>query len=86
MKRYSPPNSCWCLKADLFQDISSVWERLRLILKLRPIKRSMVLPLANAGWVEADAVPDAVQQALRQALSATASGVKSRYGIDWGGK
>ena len=46
----------------------------------------MVLPLANAGCVEADAVPDAVQQALRQALSATASGVKSRYGIDWGGK
>ena len=69
---------------DLFQDTAVVWERIQRFLRLRRIPLPMALPRANAGSGEADAVPEAVRERLRVALSATASGVKSRYGIDWG--
>ena len=65
---------------DLFQDIAVVWERIQRFLRLRRIPLPMVLPRANAGSGESDAV----RERLRDALSATASGVKTRYGIDWG--
>ena len=69
---------------DLFQDTAVVWERIQRFLRLRQIPLPMALPRANAGSGEADAVAEVVRERLRDALSATASGVKTRYGIDWG--
>ena len=71
-------------REDLFQDTAVVWERIQRFLRLRRIPLPMVLPRANAGSCESDAVPKAVRERLRDALSATASGVKTRYEIDWG--
>ena len=69
---------------DLFQETAAVWEQIQHFLKLRQIPLPMALPHANAGSGEANVVPDAIRKRLRNELSATASGVKKRYGIDWG--
>ena len=60
-----------------------MWEKIQRFLKLRaiPLKE---LPCANTGNGEANAVPKEVRTQLRKLLSGTASGVKERYGIDWG--
>ena len=69
---------------DFFQDTATAWDRIQRFLKLRAIPLPMVLPKANAGSGEATQVAAAVRAQLRDALSTTASGVKQRYGIEWG--
>ena len=68
---------------DLFTNTAHVWEKIQRFLKLRTIPLTE-LPRANAGSGEANAVPIEVRTQLRDVLSSTASGVKKRYGIDWG--
>ena len=68
---------------DLFTNTAHVWEQIQHFLKLRPIPLPAV-PRANAGSGEAHAVAAGVRAQLRDALSTTASGVKQRFGIDWG--
>ena len=67
---------------DLFTNTSAVWEKIQAFLRL-PVPL-LALPRANAGSGEANSVPAVVRAKLREALSTTASGVKQRYGIDWG--
>ena len=69
---------------DLFTKTETVWKQIQHFLKLRPIPLPMALPHANAGSGEAADVAHEVRAKLREMLSATASGVKQRYGIDWG--
>jgi len=69
---------------DLFNQTERVWDSIQQFLNLEPIPLPMDLPKANAGSGEAAQVPAAVRAQLRDALSTTASGVKQRYGIDWG--
>ena len=69
---------------DLFDHTAMVWDRIQRFLKLRRRPLPMPLPRANAGRGEAQAVEPALRQQLRHELAATASGVKERYGIDWG--
>ena len=68
---------------DLFSNTADVWEQIQRFLKLRSIPLP-ALPRANAGSGEAVEVAAGVRAHLRTALSATALGVKQRYGIDWG--
>ena len=42
-----------------------------------------VLPRANAGQQEADAVPSRLREQLREQLSVTYSAMASRYGMEW---
>jgi len=69
---------------DLFTDTSTVWERIQQFLKLETIPLPITLPKANASQGEAAEVARATRIKLRKKLSATASGVRERYGIDWG--
>jgi hypothetical protein len=69
---------------DLFNHTERVWNTIQQFLNLEVIPLPMDLPKANAGSGEAAQVTDAVRAQLRDALSTTASGVKQRYGIDWG--
>ena len=69
---------------DLFNNTERVWDTIQKFLKLEAIPLPMALPKANAGSGEAAQVAPAVRAQLRDALSTTASGVKQRYGIDWG--
>jgi len=69
---------------DLFNNTAAVWDSIQRFLKLSTIPLPMALPKANAGSGEAAEVAAAVRAQLRDALSTTASGVKQRYGIDWG--
>ena len=69
---------------DLFQNTERVWASIQQFLQLRAIPLPMPLPRANAGSGESAKVAPAVKARLRDALSTTASGVKQRYGIDWG--
>lgn len=69
---------------DLFNDTAVVWKRIQHFLRLRSRPLPIALPRANAGQGEADQVDPAIRTALRTSLAATASGVKARYGIDWG--
>ena len=69
---------------DLFNNTAAVWDSIQRFLKLSAIPLPMALPKANAGSGEAAEVAAAVRAQLRDALSTTASGVKQRYGIDWG--
>ena len=69
---------------DLFHNTECVWASIQQFLKLETIPLPMPLPKANAGSGESAKVAPAVKARLRDALSATASGVKRRYGIDWG--
>jgi len=69
---------------DLFNNTLAVWHTIQQFLNLEAIPLPMALPKANAGSGEATQVPAAVRGQLREALSTTASGVKERYGIDWG--
>ena len=69
---------------DLFNHTPAVWYTIQQFLNLEAIPLPMALPKANAGSGEAAQVPDAVRAKLKEALSTTASGVKQRYGIDWG--
>ena len=68
---------------DLFASTRHVWEKIQCFLELQPIPLT-ALPRANAGSGEANDVPAGVRKRLRKMLSTTASGVKERYGIDWG--
>ena len=68
---------------DLFTNTADVWEQIQRFLKLRSVPLP-ALPHANAGSGEAGAVASGVRVHLRTELSATALGVKQRYGIDWG--
>ena len=68
---------------DLFTNTLAAWEKIQAFLRLRPVPLPE-LPRANAGSGEANSVPAVVRAQLRDALSTTASGVKQRYGIDWG--
>ena len=80
-----PSNQLLILKSeDLFQNTDMVWEKIQHFLKLRAIPLPNSLPRANAGRGEAEVIPEEVRQRLRNALETTASGVKKRYGIDWG--
>ena len=80
-----PKHQLLVLKSeDLFTNTEAVWEKIQKFLKLRLIPLPIELPRANAGSGEADEVPAEVRDRLRAALSTTASGVKQRYGIDWG--
>ena len=69
---------------DLFANTIKVWEKVQRFLKLRPIPLPQEIPHANAGSNEAEKVSDAVRNQLKYELEATVSGVKERYGIDWG--
>ena len=69
---------------DLFNNTERVWNSIQQFLNLEPIPLPMALPKANAGSGEAADVAPTVRAQLRDALSSTASGVKQRYGIDWG--
>ena len=69
---------------DLFTNTANVWKKIQHFLKLRWTPLPIVLPKANAGIGEANAVPKNVRESLRNDLSETARGVKARYGIDWG--
>ena len=69
---------------DLFDHTEAVWEQIQRFLQLRSIPLPIAPPRANAGRGEAQAVPAVVRKRLREALSTTASGVKERYGIEWG--
>ena len=69
---------------DLFNNTPAVWDSIQKFLKLKAIPLPMALPKANAGSGEAAEVASDVRAQLRDALSTTASGVKQRYGIDWG--
>ena len=69
---------------DLFANTANVWEKIQRFLKLRPIPLPQAMPHANAGSNEAEKVPEAVRKRLKHELEATVSGVKERYGIDWG--
>ena len=69
---------------DLFNNTPAVWHTIQQFLNLKAIPLPMALPKANAGSGEAAQVPAALRGQLREALSTTASGVKERYGIDWG--
>ena len=67
---------------DLFRSASEVWERLLQFLALDPMPMP-VLPRANAGQQEADAVPSRLREQLREQLSVTYSAMASRYGMEW---
>ena len=69
---------------ELFRNTEYVWDTIQQFLKLKVIPLPMALPKANAGCGEALEVAPAVRDQLRETLSTTASGVKRRYGIDWG--
>ena len=69
---------------DLFANTANVWEKIQRFLKLRPIPLPQAMPHANAGNNEAEKVPEAVRKRLKHEFEATVSGVKERYGIDWG--
>ncbi len=69
---------------DLFNNTAFIWETIQQFLKLPVIPLPIALPKANAGSGEAAEVEPEVRAQLRDALSTTASGVKQRYGIDWG--
>ena len=69
---------------DLFNQTQSTWKQIQQFLKLRDIPLPMTLPRANAGQGEANEIAPHVRGQLRNVLAATASGVKQRYGIDWG--
>ena len=73
------------LKSEaLFNNTPAVWHTIQQFLNLEAIPLPMALPKANAGSGEAAQVPAAVRGQLKETLSTTASGVKERYGIDWG--
>ena len=69
---------------DLFLRTETVWKQIQHFLQLRPIPLPMPLPHFNAGNGEAADVAHELRANLREILSTTASGVKQRYGIDWG--
>ena len=69
---------------DLFTNTEHVWDSIQKFLNVKAIPLPMELPKANAGSGEAAEVAHSVRAKLRDALSTTASGVKHRYGIDWG--
>ena len=69
---------------ELFNNTAAVWETIQKFLKLGAIPLPMELPKANSGSGEAAKVDPALRAQLRDALAATCSGVKQRYGIDWG--
>ena len=69
---------------DLFTNTEHVWDCIQKFLNVKAIPLPMELPKANAGSGEAAEVAHSVRAKLRDALSTTASGVKHRYGIDWG--
>ena len=69
---------------DLFTNTALTWERIQRFLNLQPIPLPITLPRANAGNGEAGSVSAEIRDQLRAALATTASGVKQRYGIDWG--
>jgi len=80
-----PPQQLLVLKSeDFFTDTVAVWIRIQRFLQLRPIPLPMKLPRSNAGRGEAETVIEPVRESLKRSLAATASGVKQRYGIDWG--
>ena len=69
---------------DLFDHIEAVWEQIQRFLQLRSFQLPIAPPRANASRGEAEAVLAMIRERFREALSATASGVKERYGIEWG--
>lgn len=80
------PSKCLLVlkSEDLFSNTAAVWDSIQQFLKLPAIRLPMELPKENAGSGEAAEVDPAVRAELRNALEPTASGVKQRYGIDWG--
>ena len=69
---------------DLFTNTNDVWCKIQRFLGLPQITVPMRLPRANAGQGEANEVQESVREALRIDLATTVSGVRERYGIDWG--
>lgn len=69
---------------DLFDSPKIVWERLQYFLRLPSIPLPALLTKANAGNGESNQVDPNIRARLRKELATTVSGVKKRYGIDWG--
>ena len=80
-----PKRQLLVLKSEeLFTNTEHVWASIQKFLNVKAIPLPMELPKANAGSGEAAEVAHSVRAKLRDELSTTASGVKHRYGIDWG--
>jgi hypothetical protein len=69
---------------DLFSASERIWERIQAFLGLAAMPLPAPLERANAGQGEAADVAPAIRQRLRAELAATVSGIRRRYGFDWG--
>lgn len=69
---------------DLFNDSEGAWGQIQRFLRIKPITLPIRLPRENAGHGEASHIDPEIRHMLKREFSATAKGIKERYGIDWG--
>ncbi len=88
MDRYEalfPSTQLLVLQSEmLFKDPNGNWDTLQRFLGLEVHQTSMKLPRANAGTGERKTVDPSLLKTLQDELRATATGVRKRYGFDWG--
>ena len=78
-----PANQMLLLRSeDFFDDPNPVWQRLLHFLDLKPVPVP-VLPRANAGRKEANALPAQLRKQLKQQLRVTYALMAERYGLVW---
>ena len=82
--RLFPQEQLLVLQSEsFFADPTETWRTIERFVGLTPAPCPATKPKFNAGHGEAAAVTDAIRTDLRQQLSATAHGVRQRYGFGW---
>ncbi len=84
-ERLFPRENILVLKSEeLFNRTNLVWEQIQEFIKVKKCPLPGLLPKANTGEGERDKIDTNIRRRLKEELRDTASGVREKYGINWG--